>query len=99
MKIELEQQDIDTIASAVLNALKPILTGATAQDDGDIIFTPETLSDYLKVDLSWVNKQVALNTIPFFKAGKYNRFRKRDIDGWIAKQSRIAVPQPNLRAG
>jgi len=98
MKIELEQQDINAIASAVLNALKPILTGVTDKDDGDILFTPETLADYLHVDTSWIYKQVSMNTIPFFKAGKYNRFRKRDIDTWIAKNTVIAVPQPFSKA-
>jgi len=87
LKIELELQDIQAIASAVIEMLKPMLSGNGRHDTADIIFTAETLAEYLHVDTSWVYKQVSLKTIPYFKSGKYTRFKKPLIDKWIEMQT------------
>lgn len=76
--------------------LKPMLAVNFRQHEPDIILTPETLAEYLQVDLSWVYKQVSLKTIPYFKSGKYTRFRKAAIDKWIETQSVRPVPPPKL---
>ncbi len=88
MKIEFEQSDIQAIVEKVVENLKPLLLNNRKHDGEDIIFTPETLAEYLKVDTSWVYKQVSNKTIPFFKSGKYVRFQKSAIDKWIKNQSR-----------
>lgn len=86
MKIELEPQDIEAIVDKVIERLKPLLSG-NGKQDADVIFTPDTLAEYLQVDTSWVYKQVSLKTIPYFKSGKYTRFKKSVIDKWIEAQT------------
>ncbi len=88
MKTELEQSDIQAIVEKVVENLKPLLLNSRKQDEEGIIFTPETLAEYLRVDTSWVYKQVSQQAIPFFKSGKYVRFQKSSIDKWIKSQSR-----------
>src|SRR5512135_1002083 len=97
MKAELEQQDIEIIAQRVAQLLKPMLSQASKGDaSGDLIYTFETLAELLKVDPTWVYKQVSLKALPYFKSGKYTRFRKRDIDRWV--DSQICGPIPPLKA-
>jgi len=93
MKAELEQQDIEIIAQRVVQLLKPMLSQASKEDAaGDSIFTVDTLAEYLKVDPTWVYKQVSLKALPYFKSGKYTRFKKRDIDRWVDSQTCRPIP-------
>jgi excisionase family DNA binding protein len=92
MRVTLEAEDIQAIAEAVLEKLRPLLTGIKAKSEPDTIFTPETLAEYLRVDVSWVYKQVSLKAIPYFKSGKYTRFKKSVIDKWIESQSVRPLP-------
>ena len=96
MKTELELQDIEKIADMVFEKLKPILVNNGKSEAGDIIFTPESLAEYLQVDNSWVYKQVSLKTIPYFKSGKYTRFKKVAIDKWIETQTVKPIPALKL---
>src|SRR4030042_5666127 len=96
MKTEFESQDIEAVANRVLELLKPLITGNGRNEDKDTIFTPETLSKYLQVDISWVYKQVSLKTIPYFKSGKYTRFKKNKIDRWIEKNTVEPIPSKKL---
>ncbi len=93
MKTSLEQEDIQAIASAVIEMLKPMLSGNGQQAAKETIFTPESLADYLHVDTSWVYRQVSDKTIPYFKSGKYVRFRKPAIDKWIDSNERQPIPK------
>ncbi len=88
MKFEIEPQDLQAIAERVVELLKPLLSNGEKYSNEDNVFSVEALSEYLKTDVSWVRKQVSAMTIPFFKAGKYVRFRKSAIDKWIKSQSR-----------
>ena len=92
MKVELTlpPELVDLIADRVIEKLKPLLSGNGKQDD--IIFTPETLAECLQVDTSWVYKQVSLKAIPYFKTGKYTRFKKAVIDKWIETQAVRPIP-------
>jgi excisionase family DNA binding protein len=92
MNIAFENSDLDAFAQKVFELLKPILTGNNRNEDKDTIFTPETLSKYLQVDTSWVYKQVSLKTLPYFKSGKYTRFKKKDIEKWIENQTVRPIP-------
>jgi excisionase family DNA binding protein len=83
MKAELESHDIDAIAYKVVELIKPMLSGNDRQRQEDLIFDVKGLSEYLKVDTSWIYKHVSLKSIPHFKVGKYTRFRKKDIEKWI----------------
>jgi len=85
IKIRLDEEDIEAIVQRVIQALKPLLAGKTSERDE--IFTPESLAEYLKVDRSWIYKKVHDKEIPFFKNGKYVRFKKSEIDKWIERNS------------
>jgi len=54
------------------------------------------LAEYIRVKPSWVYKGVSEGEIPHFKVGKYPRFRKREIDRWLA--TKAVRPLPHLRA-
>lgn len=93
MRTELENDDIKAIAQTVVEMLRPILSGKGNSRSDDVIFDVPGLAEYLKVDDSWVYKQVSLKTIPYFKNGKYTRFRKSAIDKWIDSQTVKPEPQ------
>jgi excisionase family DNA binding protein len=96
MKFEIEPQDIDAIAEKLSEKLKPLLSRIEGHSEEDTIFDVEGLAKYLGVDTSWVYKQVSLKTIPYFKKGKYLKFRKKDIDRWIEEGT--VRPVPTMRA-
>jgi excisionase family DNA binding protein len=41
------------------------------------------LAKYLKVKESWVYEKIHTRQIPFQKAGRFPRFRKKNIDKWL----------------
>ena len=97
MKSQLEQEDIELIAQRVVQLLKPLLSSNGRREGGeDTIFTVQSLAEYLKVDKTWVYKAVSLKTLPYFKSGKYTRFRKSDIEKWVGSQ--VCGPIPRLKA-
>jgi len=94
MKSELEERDIEAIAAKLEERLKPLLlSGKGKYREEDVIVDVPGLAEYLKVDPSWVYKQVSLKTIPHFKNGKYTRFRKSAIDKWIDGQTINPIPK------
>lgn len=96
MKSEIEPQDIEAIAQGVLELLKPLLSRLEKCDEEDTILDVKGLAKYLRVDSSWVYKQVSLKTIPFFKTGRYTRFKKAHIDRWIESQTTRPIPTVKL---
>lgn len=92
MKIEFESQDIEGIAQRVVELIRPMLSCSSRHEDSSIVFDVRGLSDYLKVDPSWVYKKVSLKEIPHFHAGKYPRFKKSVIDKWIENQTTESLP-------
>ena len=95
MKFEVESSDVERIAAKVVEMIKPVLTGVQRPNEPDVIFDVKGLSEYLRVNPSWVYKAVSLKTVPYFKAGKFPRFRKRDIDRWA--ENRAVRPIPTLK--
>jgi excisionase family DNA binding protein len=83
MLIELDDRDIERVANKVLEALKPLLKSPPQKDDQEAILDVEGLASYLKVKTSWIYEKTHLNEIPFYKVGKFPRFRKKDIDQWL----------------
>ena len=57
---------------------------AVPQDD---ILTLDEMAAYLKAGKRTIYRLVADKKIPAFKLGSTWRFRKQDIDRWIAAQS------------
>lgn len=75
--MKLEQAEIQAIAQSVAALITP-----QTHSEPEIM-TVEELAEYLKVDKSWVYRAAQLNEVPHFKAGKYTRFRRREIEKWI----------------
>ena len=86
VEIELTHDDKQDIAALVVESLKPLLS-LNGSKDNDIIFDVPGLAEYLNVPESWVRDRVSNKIIPFFRAGKYIRFKKPEIDRWIKKHS------------
>jgi len=65
----------------------------------NIIMDVEEVAELLRVDKSWVYKQVQFKSIPHFHAGKYPRFKRKEIDAWIQEQSLPSTcpPYPKLK--
>ena len=91
MKIELETGDIQAIATTVVEMLKPLLKCNGKAEEGTV-FDIKELAEYLKVDESWLYKQVSLRAIPYFKCGKYTRFKKTAIDKWVENETVKPIP-------
>jgi excisionase family DNA binding protein len=53
----------------------------------DEIMTVRELAEYLKIAEKTAYRFVAEGKIPGFKVGSAWRFRKKEIDEWIKKQS------------
>ena len=99
MKFEIEPQDIEAIAQRVSDMLRPTLARIERGDStngSDAIFDVKGLAEYLHVTPSWVYKQVSLRAIPYFKVGKYPRFKRKEIDKWIESQTARPVPMLKL---
>lgn len=94
MKSELEPQDIQAIAEKVVELLKPHLQASGIQED--TVFDKPGLAEYLRVDVSWVNKQITLRSIPYLKVGKYTRFKKTHIDRWMETFKADPLPYVKL---
>ena len=66
MKIEFEEKDIQAIALAVSETLKPLIKSGSQVDRDDVIFNQDQLAKYLKVSRSWIDQKISQNEIPFF---------------------------------
>jgi len=82
MKTTFEEEDIDEIANAVVEKLKQWSFNAQVEE---IIFGKKELAKYLKVQPSWVDKN--LYKLPHFKIGKYPRFKKTAIDKFLDQEA------------
>ncbi len=94
MKTELEPQDIEAIVNGVIEKLKPIIAGNNKHED-DTIFDVDGIAGYLKVKKQWVYEKVHNNGIPYYKVGKYPRFRKSKIDEWLGKMEKGNGKKPS----
>lgn len=93
MKTELEERDIEAIAQRVLELLKPILSKSNDRRE-DIVFDVQALCEYLHVSKKWVYERTQLKEIPHIKTKGLLRFRKHDIDKWLASNNVPAVSTP-----
>ena len=87
MKTQFELDDIKAVSSTVVEMITPILGRSFEKNSNGSIFDQDKLAQYLKVSRSWVDQRISQNEIPYFKCGKYPRFRKGDIDKWINKNT------------
>jgi excisionase family DNA binding protein len=83
MKIEIDDTVlIDTIVEKVFEKLKPLLNNSHDSKDNELMDV-KGLAEYLKVKESWVYEKIHTKQIPFQKAGRFPRFRKKNIDKWL----------------
>jgi hypothetical protein len=82
MKITLEQEDIDAIVEGLAVKVKE---WSFSKKEEEIIFGKKELAKYLKVQPSWVDKN--LYKLPHFKIGKYPRFKKTAIDKFLDQEA------------
>jgi excisionase family DNA binding protein len=95
VKIELEETDIQTIADKVLDTLKPYLSRIGKEQPQYDILDVQGLCSYLKVAPKWVYEQTHLKAIPHYKlTGKALRFRRTEIDKWLANLKNPALTEP-----
>lgn len=87
MRTELEPQDIEAVAQRVAEVLAPALSRVSKSKGDDTLFDVKGLADYLKVDPSWIYKQVQYGSLPHIKLGKYLRFSKAAIDKHLEKNT------------
>ncbi len=80
MKLELEQEDIDSLTLRITQeVIKGLLPTLLSQDQaGDTIYTVEALAKYLQTTPKWVYNHI--HELPHFKKEGLIRFRKSDID-------------------
>ena len=65
----------------------------------DGLMTPKQLADYLNVSLCWIYGHTwagAEQQLPHVKVGKYLRFRRAQVDAWLAErggETLVATPK------
>ena len=91
MKTTLEPEDIQAIAEKVVDMIRPMLSSREPRND--VIMDKKSLSEYLQLDVSWIDKN--LYQLPYFKVGKYIRFKQANIDKWIHGMEK--TPSPYLK--
>jgi excisionase family DNA binding protein len=96
LRIELDETDINNIASRVIEGLKPIVQHkCSKQEERDIIFDIKGLAEYLSVSKKWIYEQTSFRSIPHYKlTNKQLRFKKSEIDQWLNAVKRTAISEP-----
>lgn len=61
----------------------------------DRLLTAQEVADLLAVPLSWVREATRSGRIPYVALGRYRRYKRDQIDAWLAHQQ--AGPTPPLR--
>lgn len=92
--MQLEQEDLQEIVSAVMEGLKPFLSGKRETRADDIILDVPGLCEYLHVTPKWTHEKTHLKEIPYIKlSNKQLRFRKKDIDKWLESLKTPAISE------
>ena len=82
MKTSLEKQDIESIALAVRDLMKPLLKRPNSAVD-ECLLTNEEAAEFLRVKVSWLCN----NELPGkCKIGEHVRYRKSRLLKYIAEQ-------------
>jgi excisionase family DNA binding protein len=91
--ISIPPELISAIVDGVVARLKPILTGLQKNPSlVDDLMGVDELGKYLGgVSRDWIYQRTAGNEIPFVKVGRMIKFRRSDIDRWLAKETTPAV--------
>ena len=83
MKLEINDITlVDEIVEKLVEKLRPFLNNSYKPKDSELMDV-KGLAEYLKVKESWVYEKIHTKQIPFQKAGRFPRFRKKNIDKWL----------------
>jgi excisionase family DNA binding protein len=91
MKAEIEldaEALIQGIVAGLSDALRSLATSSRGTLEHDPLIDANALAKHLCVTKHWIYQRVHSNTIPFFKVGKYTRFRVTDVEDWLADKAR-----------
>jgi len=88
MKLEIESQDLETLADILAEKVFAKLKILIFHQDynNNQLMTVEQLADYLHVEKHWIYQHVHAQDIPYVKVGAKLRFLKSEIDKWIKKR-------------
>lgn len=81
MKTLLEPEDIQAIATAVMEMLKLVITHNGKHDPDDKWFNVKQLSDYMSISNQWIYNN--RNKLPHVNINSKPLFKKSDIDHWL----------------
>ncbi len=62
--------------------------------EGDRLLSIREVAELTSLPISWLYSHVASGKIPHFKLGKYVKFRRADLEAWLASQRRGPDAQP-----
>jgi hypothetical protein len=101
LKTQLEPEDIQAIAEAVMAKLKPIIAGNGNGDIRDRWFNVKQLSNHISMSMQWIYNNK--NKLPHSNINNKPLFRKSDIDRWLesfrvnADNGVITLPAHSVR--
>ena len=78
MQIELDEKDIEMIATKLVERIRPLLKDRIS--DEDIILTADEVADYLKLSKITIYKLAKDGVLPGFRVGGSWRFSKANIE-------------------
>jgi hypothetical protein len=81
LKTLLEPEDIQAIALAVMEQLKPIVAGNGKHDSDDRWFNVKQLSEYIGMSAQWIYNNKS--KLPHVNINSKPLFLKSDIDLWL----------------
>ncbi len=86
MRLEFEQSDIEKLTVEITKKVLESLNAAPLSSaSADIVYTVETLAEYLKTTTKWVYNHIL--DLPHFKIDGLLRFRKSAIDRMFEKRN------------
>ena len=80
MQSTLEKEDLTAIAKEVSKLLAPKFKESEKSSVKNTFFDIDELVEYLRLPKTWIYRQTSDGTIPFYRIGRYLRFKKSEID-------------------
>lgn len=96
IKTTIPEEIISQLADRVVEKLRPVIASAGKSEPDEIMGVPEVAS-YLGMAKKWVYDQTAAKTIPHMKFGNILKFRRNEIDKWLATLKIPAVKEPGSK--
>jgi len=78
---------VDQLRELVREEVRAVLAAAPTQTETAVMDT-EKAAVYLDIPVDSLRKRAAKGEIPSFKMGTHVRFRKAELEGWLAERKR-----------